>query len=291
MSKLHNLWRASLLLALAVAGCRGKSNALPVPPVRVARDLELKDVERHIIGSQRRLVSMKLDCTVQFSSPLLRTLEPCRGQLLFRREEDRVMLRLTANRPLAGRAFEVGTDGSQIWIYNPDRAIAYKGRAGSYYDPEGTLGVFPDDLAEVFNIGQVFHGMLCIFEKQVAAYQIQLIQVDNKDTIHLFRRMTVLRDNLTVVGYEIFNPDNTVRAQIWLRDHKNYQGVAIPHRIQAVWPQARSTLVMVVNYVELNMPVATESFVLSPRKRINITDLDGLRPEVFRPELGHKVGP
>ena len=291
MSRSQNLLRALLLLALAVAGCRGKSNALPVPPVRVARDLELKDVERHIIASQRQLVSMKLDCTVQFSSPRLRTLEPCRGELLFRREKDRMMLRLTAKRPLAGRAFETGTDGSHIWMYNPDKAIAHKGRAGSYYDPEGTLGVFPDDLAELFNMGQAFRGMLCIFEKPMAAYQIQLIQVDNSDTIHLFRRMTVLRDNLTVVGYEIFNPDNTVRAQMWLQDHKNYQGVAVPHRIQAIWPQARSTLVIVVNYVELNTPVASESFVLSPRKRVSVTDLDGLHPEVFRPELGRKVGP
>ena len=275
--------QAPLLLAFLAAGCPTWIKPPGVPPVPVARDLNLEDIEKQLMAAQGRLISLKLDCVVSFQSSRIATREPCRGELLFRRDRDARKLRLRVKRIMAGTLMDVCTDGSQIWIYDSAAKVVYRGRDHAYYNPEGTTGVFPDDLAEIFDLWGTFQNRLRLFEKDVRFYRIQLITVDEAGVIRLHRRITIKRDDLAVVAYEILNPDNTIRARILMQNHKRHKGVLIPHRIIAQWPAAQTKLDMVVNYVDLAYATSPGAFVPSPRKRATETSLEGPGVEMGRP--------
>ena len=193
------------------------------------------------------------------------------------------MLRLRLTRIMAGTLLDLSTDGSQIWIYDSSGKVTYKGRDHAYYRSEGTTGAFPDDLAEIFDIWGVFQNRLRILEKDLRFYRIQLISVGETGVIQLHRRMAISRDDLAVVAYEILNPDNTLRVQILMRDHRRHKGVLIPHRIIACWPSAQSRLDMMVNYVDVDYASSPGMFVPTPRKRGSEASLDGPALERQRP--------
>ena len=261
--------------ALLAAGCAGRNRTPVLPPLPVAKDLDLGDVEKQLRLTQMRLVSLKLDATARFVSPTVSATDICRAKIIFLRHASGNKLRLMVRKPTGGRLIDAGCDGEQIWVYEPTKSLAQRGRANAYYDPEGSLGIFPDDLAEIFALWSVFETRLRIFEVSFPAYHIQLIDVGKSENIQLLRRIAIQRSDLSVVGYQIFNPDNSLRAVFWMGEHKNHQGVSVPHRIRVAWPAARSILDMQVNYVEVNVPIEADAFLMPAGKKVTVAELTG----------------
>ncbi len=282
--------RRDVLMALALgllSGCGGGPERRLPPEQPVAPEQNLDSLKLSIQRREARRTSLKLDCMVRLTtpSPELMTRGFTRGRIRFVRGPMGRQLRFNVSEFGSGVKLDMATDGRDIWIYNPVKYTKYQGQVGRYYDVASTPGPFPDDLAEIFDLSHIFDEKLTIFEKSPGAYQIQLVEVGQAGQLRLYRRMTIDRTDLSVVNYEIFNPDGSVRCQILMSDYQD----KVPRRIRASWPSARALLEIRVEYVDVNKMIPPDTFAFSGKRRVSVVDLEGgMRPD-YNPSLERRT--
>ena len=280
----------SLVMVCVFSGCKSDSprDDQLGPRMPVVSHLGPTEVEAELLRSQ--IGSIRLDGMAEFITPGMRREGACPASLVFKHDGRRLKLRLSLRRVMHGSLLKATTDGERICICNYAEKIAYEGLDHAYHDTVGVAGIFPDDLAEFFHISGIIGTRPSIFETQALAYQIQLIDIGESDDIKVFRRINVARSDLSVVGFEVFNPDGSRRAWMQAQDHREHQGVRIPYRIFAAWPSAQTSLNLIVSQVEMNCETDPEIFKASVPSGVRSTELR--RPGMRRPRgrLRHGAG-
>ncbi len=270
-----------LALVLLTPGCKSRPDVTMPPEPPIAPEQTLESLIRAIKKREAGRTSLKLDCMAALASPRIRSNGWERGRLRFVRAPQGPQLRFNVSGFASAAVLDMATDSQNIWIYDPQKLTKYQGRAWAYYDEESSPGFFPDDLAEIFDIYRLLLGKhLRIFVKAPTMYQIQLVDVAKGGDLKLFRRITISRTDLSVVVYEIFNPDGSLRCQILMSREVN----KIPRRITATWPAARARMDIDVQYVDINEVIEPDTFVFSGKRRVSVVDLEGgIQPDVTPP--------
>ena len=210
------------------------------------------------------------------------------GIIVMRKPE---MLRVLGRAPVIGiEIFDMASDGKNFTLYIPKKAIAYKGsatlkkksliqyenlRPGFFLDALVVRGLEPDEYYAVTSDSETIEDTAKKHLYLVPEYILSITRrVPGTHRDQPVRVITFHRDNLLPSEQDLYDSDGNLETHVTYRDYQDFGSGLYPSTVTIKRPLEDSQIVLLVEKVTKNVPVADDQFVVIVPPETQIKNLE-----------------
>ena len=268
------------LPVLLLSGCLFTTRKLPVPRApSVVQTATAEELIEQINKRWEALESLNVTTYIQASvmnqkEGVARDYTSIRGHILMRKPE---MVRVLGQIPVVGtRAFDMASDGKTFTLLVPPKGIAYKGsnarppegttglesmRPSLFFDAMFVRGIGPEDAfsktADTDTEEDVTKKHLLI----TPVYMLSIMRpTPDSRELHPLRVIHIHREDLLPYQQDLYDEHNNLETQIIYGRYVEFGVFKYPTTITIKRPMEQYQVVLTVEKVTHNMPLADDQF-------------------------------
>jgi len=281
---------------LLLTGCTliYSTRKLPIP--KAPSTTQTVTPESLVVRLNQRWAALdSLNATVEIQTSALKSNEgvakdytTIRGHILMRKPE---MLRVLGQVPVLGsRLFDMASDGKNFTLFIPSKGMAVKGpnelrkrsanrlenlRPGFFLDAMVVRGLEPDDLYAVVADTETIEDAARKHLLTVPEYILSISRHNpGSQQLTPVRVVVFRRDDLMPYQQDIYDKDGNLETQVDYANYQNFESSRYPSRITIKRPLEEYQIVLTVEKVLENGPLADDQFQIKLPDGTKIQNLE-----------------
>jgi outer membrane lipoprotein-sorting protein len=201
------------------------------------------------------------------------------------------MLRVLGRAPVIGiEIFDMASDGKNFTLYIPSKAIAYKGaatlkkkshiqyenlRPGFFLDALVVRGLAPDEFYSVTSDSETIEDTAKKHLYFVPEYTLSVTRhMPGSHRDQPVRVITFHREDLLPYEQDLYDSDGNLETHVTYQNYQDFGSGLYPSTVTIRRPLENSQIVLLVEKVAKNVPVADDQFVVSVPPETQIKNLE-----------------
>jgi hypothetical protein len=210
------------------------------------------------------------------------------GIIVMRKPEQ---LRVLGRAPVIGiTMFDMASDGKEFTLYIPSKNIAYKGpatlkkksaiqyeniRPGFFLDALAVRGLEPDEFYSVTTDSETVEDTAKKHLYFVPEYVLSVTKhIPGSHRDQPVRVITFHRDNMLPYEQDLYDRQGNLETHVTYRDYQDFGSGLYPSTVTIKRPLEDSQIVLLVEKVAKNVPVAEDQFVVNVPEGTTIKNLE-----------------
>ena len=275
----------ALLLPLLLSGCFviSTTRRLPVPKMpSITQTVTPDELVKRLNERWASLDSMTakvdiLTSVLQTKEGLAKDYTRMSGIIVMRKPEQ---LRVLGRAPVIGiTMFDMASDGKEFTLYIPSKNIAYKGpatlkkksaiqyeniRPGFFLDALAVRGLEPDEFYSVTTDSETVEDSAKKHLYFVPEYILSVTKhIPGSHRDQPVRVITFHRDNMLPYEQDLYDRQGNLETHVSYQDYQDFGSGLYPSTVTIKRPLEDSQIVLLVEKVSKNVPVAEDQFVVN----------------------------
>ena len=275
----------ALLLPLLLSGCFviSTTRRLPVPKMpSITQTVTPDELVKRLNERWASLDSMTakvdiLTSVLQTKEGLAKDYTRMSGIIVMRKPEQ---LRVLGRAPVIGiTMFDMASDGKEFTLYIPSKNIAYKGpatlkkksaiqyeniRPGFFLDALAVRGLEPDEFYSVTTDSETVEDSAKKHLYFVPEYILSVTKhIPGSHRDQPVRVITFHRDNMLPYEQDLYDRQGNLETHVSYQDYRDFGSGLYPSTVTIKRPLEDSQIVLLVEKVSKNVPVAEDQFVVN----------------------------
>jgi len=286
----------ALLLPLLLSGCFviSTTRRLPVPKMpSITQTVTPDELVKRLNERWASLDSMTakvdiLTSVLQTKEGLAKDYTRMSGIIVMRKPEQ---LRVLGRAPVIGiTMFDMASDGKEFTLYIPSKNIAYKGpatlkkksaiqyeniRPGFFLDALAVRGLEPDEFYSVTTDSETVEDTAKKHLYFVPEYVLSVTKhIPGSHRDQPVRVITFHRDNMLPYEQDLYDSQGNLETHVSYQDYQDFGSGLYPSTVTIKRPLEDSQIVLLVEKVSKNVPVAEDQFVVNVPDGTTIKSLE-----------------
>ena len=286
----------ALLLPLLLSGCFviSTTRRLPVPKMpSITQTVTPDELVKRLNERWASLDSMTakvdiLTSVLQTKEGLAKDYTRMSGIIVMRKPEQ---LRVLGRAPVIGiTMFDMASDGKEFTLYIPSKNIAYKGpatlkkksaiqyeniRPGFFLDALAVRGLEPDEFYSVTTDSETVEDTAKKHLYFVPEYVLSVTKhIPGSHRDQPVRVITFHRDNMLPYEQDLYDRQGNLETHVSYQDYQDFGSGLYPSTVTIKRPLEDSQIVLLVEKVSKNVPVAEDQFVVNVPDGTTIKSLE-----------------
>jgi len=286
----------ALLLPLLLSGCFviSTTRRLPVPKMpSITQTVTPDELVKRLNERWASLDSMTakvdiLTSVLQTKEGLAKDYTRMSGIIVMRKPEQ---LRVLGRAPVIGiTMFDMASDGKEFTLYIPSKNIAYKGpatlkkksaiqyeniRPGFFLDALAVRGLEPDEFYSVTTDSETVEDSAKKHLYFVPEYILSVTKhIPGSHRDQPVRVITFHRDNMLPYEQDLYDSQGNLETHVSYQDYQDFGSGLYPSTVTIKRPLEDSQIVLLVEKVSKNVPVAEDQFVVNVPDGTTIKSLE-----------------
>ena len=286
----------ALLLPLLLSGCFviSTTRRLPVPKMpSITQTVTPDELVKRLNERWASLDSMTakvdiLTSVLQTKEGLAKDYTRMSGIIVMRKPEQ---LRVLGRAPVIGiTMFDMASDGKEFTLYIPSKNIAYKGpatlkkksaiqyeniRPGFFLDALAVRGLEPDEFYSVTTDSETVEDSAKKHLYFVPEYILSVTKhIPGSHRDQPVRVITFHRDNMLPYEQDLYDRQGNLETHVSYQDYQDFGSGLYPSTVTIKRPLEDSQIVLLVEKVSKNVPVAEDQFVVNVPDGTTIKSLE-----------------
>ena len=286
----------ALLLPLLLSGCFviSTTRRLPVPKMpSITQTVTPDELVKRLNERWASLDSMTakvdiLTSVLQTKEGLAKDYTRMSGIIVMRKPEQ---LRVLGRAPVIGiTMFDMASDGKEFTLYIPSKSIAYKGpatlkkksaiqyeniRPGFFLDALAVRGLEPDEFYSVTTDSETVEDSAKKHLYFVPEYILSVTKhIPGSHRDQPVRVITFHRDNMLPYEQDLYDSQGNLETHVSYQDYQDFGSGLYPSTVTIKRPLEDSQIVLLVEKVSKNVPVAEDQFVVNVPDGTTIKSLE-----------------
>jgi outer membrane lipoprotein-sorting protein len=284
------------LLPLLLSGCFviSTTRRLPVPKMpSITQTVTPDELVKRLNERWASLDSMTakvdiLTSVLQTKEGLAKDYTRMSGIIVMRKPEQ---LRVLGRAPVIGiTMFDMASDGKEFTLYIPSKNIAYKGpatlkkksaiqyeniRPGFFLDALAVRGLEPDEFYSVTTDSETVEDSAKKHLYFVPEYILSVTKhIPGSHRDQPVRVITFHRDNMLPYEQDLYDSQGNLETHVSYQDYQDFGSGLYPSTVTIKRPLEDSQIVLLVEKVSKNVPVAEDQFVVNVPDGTTIKSLE-----------------
>ena len=286
----------ALLLPLLLSGCFviSTTRRLPVPKMpSITQTVTPDELVKRLNERWASLDSMTakvdiLTSVLQTKEGLAKDYTRMSGIIVMRKPEQ---LRVLGRAPVIGiTMFDMASDGKEFTLYIPSKNIAYRGpatlkkksaiqyeniRPGFFLDALAVRGLEPDEFYSVTTDSETVEDSAKKHLYFVPEYILSVTKhIPGSHRDQPVRVITFHRDNMLPYEQDLYDSQGNLETHVSYQDYQDFGSGLYPSTVTIKRPLEDSQIVLLVEKVSKNVPVAEDQFVVNVPDGTTIKSLE-----------------
>ena len=286
----------ALLLPLLLSGCFviSTTRRLPVPKMpSITQTVTPDELVKRLNERWASLDSMTakvdiLTSVLQTKEGLAKDYTRMSGIIVMRKPEQ---LRVLGRAPVIGiTMFDMASDGKEFTLYIPSKNIAYKGpatlkkksdiqyenmRPGFFLDALAVRGLEADDFYSVTTDSETVEDTAKKHLFFVPEYILSITKhIPGSHRDQPVRVITFHREDMLPYEQDLYDSEGNLETHVTYRDYQDFGSGLYPSTVTIKRPLEDSQIVLLVEKVAKNVPVAEDQFVVNVPEGTTIKNLE-----------------
>ena len=286
----------ALLLPLLLSGCFviSTTRRLPVPKMpSITQTVTPDELVKRLNERWASLDSMTakvdiLTSVLQTKEGLAKDYTRMSGIIVMRKPEQ---LRVLGRAPVIGiTMFDMASDGKEFTLYIPSKNIAYRGpatlkkksaiqyeniRPGFFLDALAVRGLEPDEFYSVTTDSETVEDSAKKHLYFVPEYILSVTKhIPGSHRDQPVRVITFHRDNMLPYEQDLYDRQGNLETHVSYQDYQDFGSGLYPSTVTIKRPLEDSQIVLLVEKVAKNVPVAEDQFVVNVPEGTTIKNLE-----------------
>jgi outer membrane lipoprotein-sorting protein len=286
----------TLMFPLLLSGCFviSTTRRLPVPKMpSITQTVTPDELVKQLNERWASLDSMTakvdiLTSVLQTKEGLAKDYTRMSGIIVMRKPEQ---LRVLGRAPVIGiTMFDMASDGKEFTLYIPSKNIAYRGpatlkkksaiqyeniRPGFFLDALAVRGLEPDEFYSVTTDSETVEDTAKKHLYFVPEYVLSVTKhIPGSHRDQPVRVITFHRDNMLPYEQDLYDRQGNLETHVSYQDYQDFGSGLYPSTVTIKRPLEDSQIVLLVEKVAKNVPVAEDQFVVNVPEGTTIKNLE-----------------